>query len=198
MRTKKAKVDIEFLEVGDHLLPKSVAVERKRGRDLLNSVSDKRMYKQLNNLCQYDYPILAIITENIWEDMYHARNPRNQNIDKVLEGTLYTIYCKYPKVRIIYFKDDDEYVDWLIQMDEKLTSEGNGVRPTPVTRKPTSIKEIRENVLAAIPGIGIAMSKKLLKKYKSVKNVANADIKDLMTVDKLGKKTAEKIKESLN
>ena len=198
LKDKKASIQKEFLEVGDMLLPKSFAIERKRGRDFLNSISDKRMYRQLNNLCQYDYPILAIITDNIWKEMYHARNSYNQNIHNVYEGTLNTIYAKYPKVRIIYFNDDNEYVDWLIAMDNKLTEDGNGARPTPVTRKARSIKEIQENVLAAIPGIGIAMAKKLLKKFGNVNNVANADIKSLMEINKLGNKTADKILKVLN
>jgi len=156
------------------------------------------MYKQLSNLCQFDYPILAIITENIWEDLYHARNPRNQNIHNTYKGTLKTIYSKFPKVRVIFFKTDEDYVDWLMVMDDKLTNEEKGVRPTPVTRRPTSIKEIKENVLAAIPNVGISMAKKLLKKYGNVNNIANTSIKDLTTIDKLGKKTAENILKALN
>lgn len=198
LKDKKANIDVEFLDVGDVLLPKSFAVERKTGRDLLNSISDKRMYKQLGNLYQYDYPILAVILEDIWEELYYARNPRNQNIHKVYEGTLNTITSKFPKVRILFFKNDDIYTDWLIDIDKRLTEEGNGCRPTPVTRKPTKVQDIRENVLAAIPGIGISMAKKLLKHYGTVRNVANAKPKDLEKINKLGKKTSEKIIEVFN
>ncbi len=198
LQNKKANFKKEFLEVGDHLLPKSMAVERKKGKDFLASITDKRLYKQLNNIYQYDYPILAIITPNIWMDMYFSRNKYNQNVHNVYEGALKTIYSKYPKVRVIFFETDEEYVDFLISMDDKLTGDGKNLRPTPMTRKATSMKEIRENVLAAIPGVGIAMSKKLLKKYNTVGNIAEADIKDLMTIDKLGEKTATKIKETLN
>lgn len=198
LEQKNAKFEREFIEVGDNLLPKSFAIERKTGKDFLASVSDRRLYRQLNNLCQYNYPILAVVTENIWKDLYFSRNKYNQNVHTTFEGSLKTIYAKYPKVRVIFFKSDEEYVDFLINLDKKLTEEGNGDRPTPMVRKATSIKDIKENVLSAIPGVGIAMSKKLLKKYKTVKRVAGASTKDMITINKLGTKTAEKIKEVLN
>lgn len=198
LQDKNANLKREFLEVGDHLLPNSFAVERKTGRDFINSISDKRLYKQLVNMYQYDYPILAVITKNIWEDMYFARNQRNQNIHNTYEGTLNTIYTKFPKVRIIFFDTDEDYVDWLIRVDEKLSSEEKGSRPIPLTRKATSITEIKENMLAAVPGVGLATAKKLLKKYDNINNIANTDENDLMTIEKLGKTTAKKILEVLN
>jgi ERCC4-type nuclease len=198
LEDKNAPIKREFLEVGDHLLPNSFASERKTGRDLLNSISDKRLYKQLSNLCQFDYPILSVVTEDIWKDLYFARNQRNQNIHSTYQGTLNTIYAKFPKIRVIFFDSDEEYVDWLIEMDEKLTNGEKGVRPTPLTRKATSVHEVRENVLAAIPGVGISTAKKLLKKYNTINNISNADENDLTSIEKLGKTTAKKIIEVLN
>jgi len=195
---RKVPLKKEFLEVGDHLLPNSIGVERKTGKDFLASITDKRLYNQLNNLYQYNYPILAIITDNIWKDMYFSKNKYNANVHNVYKGALKTIYAKYPKVRIIFFDSDEEYVDFLIEIDNKLLEDGKNLRPIPMTRKATSIKEIRENVLAAIPGVGISMSKKLLKRFNSVNRISNATIEELIEIDKLGNKTAEKIKESLN
>lgn len=193
LQDKKASIKVEFLEVGDHLLPNSFAVERKKGRDLLNSVADKRIYKQLNNLYQYDYPILAIVTNDIWEDLYHARNTRNQNIYNVYNGVLYTIYCKYPKVRVLFFKDDDKYTDWLIEMDTRLSSDSKSLRPVPLMRRPINNRESMENFLCACPGIAVKSSKILLKTYHSIENLCNAEIEDIQNVRGIGKKTAEKL-----
>ena len=43
-------------------------------------------------------------------------------------------------------------------------------------------KTINKSKLDAIDGIGAILKKRLLKNYKSIKNIKSADIKDLMTV----------------
>jgi ERCC4-type nuclease len=193
--SKSTQVKKEFLEVGDYLLPNNIGVERKKGRDLTSSLTGKRIYKQLNNLNQYERPVLAIITKNKWKDFYFNRS---NYIHKSYEGLITTVFCKYPKIRILFFEDDEDFMDWMLAVEKKELSDDKGQRPIPITRKARSIKEIRENVLAAIPGVGISMSKKLLKEFKTIHNIARASEKDLMRVDKLGKKTAEKIHNILN
>jgi ERCC4-type nuclease len=78
-------------------------------------------------------------------------------------------------------------------MDSKLTSNEKSKRPVPVTRKAKSMDEVKENCLSQIPGVGLSMSKKLLKRYGTIQNICNLTKKDLKEIDKLGDKTAEKI-----
>ena len=63
----------------------------------------------------------------------------------VYEGSMKTIYAKYPKVRVIFFKDDDEYIDFLIDMDKKLTDDSSSERPQVMMRKAVKPEEIKEN-----------------------------------------------------
>jgi Fanconi anemia group M protein len=46
--------------------------------------------------------------------------------------------------------------------------------------------------------IGPQMARTLLKTFGSIKNIVNADEKDLLKIDKMGKKKVEKVKEVLN
>ena len=195
LQSRTVDLKKEFLEVGDYLLPDSTGVERKKGKDTLASITDKRFYTQMINLCQYSHPILAIISDNIWKDMYFSKS---RWIHSAYDGALYTIYAKFPKVRVLFFKTDEEFVDFLIALDKKLMSDTKGERPILLSRKATTIKEVKENCLAQIPGVGLKMSKKLLKKYHSIHSIAEADEKDMLTIDKLGKKTIINIKEALN
>lgn len=194
---KKDSVDSkkEFFECGDYLLVKGFSVERKKGRDLMGTLLSKRLYSQLNNLCQYENPILAIITSNIWKDFYFCKS---RYIHTVYIGMLSTIAAKYPKVRIFQFDDDEQFAKFLVSLEKKLTEESKGERPIPISRKATSIQEVRENCVAQIPGVGLKMSKNLLDRYQSINAIANAEVKDLLQIDKLGPKSATKIKEALN
>lgn len=51
------------LEIGDYLVQtedKWIAIERKRASDFLNSISDGRLFKQLENLQEYDDPRIIL------------------------------------------------------------------------------------------------------------------------------------------
>jgi Fanconi anemia group M protein len=65
-------------------------------------------------------------------------------------------------------------------------------------KKAFSIKEQQEYIVSALPGVGMALARPLLKHFKSVKNVINAEQKELEKVEKIGKKKAERIKEILD
>jgi len=185
----------EFVEVGDYLLTNGFAVERKKGRDFLGSLLSKRLYEQLINLSQYEHPILAVISDNIWKDFYYSQS---RYIHNVYLGTLSTITAKFPQVRIIQFEDDDQFISFLISLEKKLLEEGPKERPKPFTRKPTSLQDRRENCLTQIEGVGIKMSQKLLKEYGSIDGVCNATEESLAEIEKVGKKTAKAIFETLH
>jgi len=159
------------------------------------SVMSNRLFEQLNNLYEYDNPILAIISENIWRDFYYTKS---KYIHKQYIGVLSTLTCKYPKLKIVYFDTDDSFIDYMVSLDKKLNEDGKKERPAPVMRKAKSIQMRKENALTAAEGVGIPMAKKLLKKYGSIIQIASAEDDDMLKIDKLGKKTVKNIKELLN
>ena len=60
------------------------------------------------------------------------------------------------------------------------------------------LKLIKKSSLENIPGIGPHLSKKLLKEFKSLSEIQNATIKDLIKIKGIDKKIAKKIKDSKN
>lgn len=60
-------------------------------------------------------------------------------------------------------------------------------------RKPVSVKEQQELIVSSFPGIGPEISKALLKKFKSLKNLMNSNEESLKKVEKIGKKKAAQI-----
>ena len=61
--------------------------------------------------------------------------------------------------------------------------------------KPLTDAEIQEYIVGSFPGIGGAIAKPILKKFKSIKNFVNADEKQLREVDLIGEKKAKRIKD---
>ncbi len=60
-------------------------------------------------------------------------------------------------------------------------------------KKPIEISSLLEFIVAGIPGINALRAKNLLKELKSLQEIFNADIGDLMKVENVGKKIAQEI-----
>ena len=195
LEAKKIPVELDFIESGDYLLSDGYAIERKTIQDMVASISDKRLFNQLNSLIQYDNPVLAIINDNKWEAFYFCHN---RYIHNVYIGTMTTILLSYPKIKIIQFDTENEFVSFIASLDKKLKEDGKHERPKPMQRKAESLQERKENCLAAIQGVGIATAKRLLEKFGSIKKIADAQEEELLKIEKLGEKTIINIRETLN
>ena len=194
LKNKKLEVKTDFIEVGDYLLDNGYAIERK-DKDLISSIQSNRLYEQLNNLSQYDHPILCITLQDLWKTFYFSRS---RYIHRSYLGTLTTLTTKYPKLKIMFLQDEEEFISYVVNLDKKIHEDGKSERPAPQLRKAKSIKMRKENALTAIEGVSISKAKKLLECFGSVRNIANANPKELEMVDGIGKKLAEKIRETLN
>ena len=50
-------------------------------------------------------------------------------------------------------------------------------------------------IISSLPSVGPGLAKNLLKKFKTVKNVINANENQLKKIDGVGEKTVKKLKE---
>jgi Fanconi anemia group M protein len=60
-------------------------------------------------------------------------------------------------------------------------------------KKPIEIQNLLEYIVAGIPGINALRAKNLLSELKTLQDIFNADIGDLMKVENVGKKIAQEI-----
>ncbi|RKY93946.1 MAG: hypothetical protein DRQ06_05970 [Candidatus Hydrothermota bacterium] len=190
----KSKVECrkEFLEVGDYLLNNGYAIERKH-TDLVSSILNRRIFDQLNNLCEYEHPILCYDVDNLWRTFYFSHS---RYIHKQYLGFLTTLTIKYPNLKIIPYSGINQFIDYVVSLDKKLNeNQKDKVRPSPILRKAMSIQDRRENALTAIEGISIAKSKKLLKHFNTLSEIANANLEELENIPGIGKKLASNIYE---
>jgi ERCC4-type nuclease len=188
--TKKGlHVEVQRIEIADVLLDGGVAIERK-GHDLISSLTSKRIWEQLNNLCEYEKPIICIINENLWRDFYFCHS---RWIHSSYRGFLTTLAISYPKLKVFQFTSMDDYIDFIVALDKKIHDEGSSERPKMLARKPIKLSDSQENVIAGVPGISIKTAKLLLNSMGNVKSIANATKEELMDIPNIGEKTASEI-----
>jgi Fanconi anemia group M protein len=184
----------EYLDIGDYLFPGSTIVERKTSADFIASIYDKRLWIQAENMSQYKHPIFCVITGNKWKDFYFRKG---RYTHKTWTGTLATLSSQY-NISVLTFDDEEEFIDYLVSLDKKLSSEQEVHRPDPVARRANNIGERRENALCASEGISIKIANQLLECYGSIENLANESLEDLQKAPGIGPKKAKAIYELLH
>lgn len=174
----KLEVPVEFqqLKVGDYII-NNIAIERKTIPDFINSMINKRLFKQLEEMKQYPNQLLLI--EGLQEDL--ETTGINSN---AIRGFLLTIVLKF-KIPIIFTKDQEEtaqYLKILWNKKEKPISLN-------ISKRNLTKEERLQFILEGFPNIGPKKSEELLKEFKTLKNIINASEESLTKY--LGKRTKE-------
>jgi Fanconi anemia group M protein len=175
---RKLKQEIEFqeLKVGDYMIG-NTAIERKTIQDFLNSMINKRLFKQLEELKQFPQHLLIIEGETNGFEKFRI-NPN------AIKGFLLTINLKF-KVPTIFTTDAQEtaqYLKILANKKEKTVS-------FQISKRNLTQNERLQFIIEAFPNIGPKKSEELLKQFKTIKNLCNSSEKELESI--LGKRAKE-------
>lgn len=175
----KLGCDVEFkeLKVADYII-NNVAIERKTASDFISSMINRRLLNQLEELQQYENRILII--EGADElDMY---NDEKEGVHpNSIRGFILSIILKY-KVPIVYTKNSEDTAKFISVLARKKEKE----TPLNAVKKSLSQKEQMQFIIESFQGIGPKTAKKLLEKFKTIKNILNATQEELK--NEIGKK----------
>lgn len=172
-------IEVEFreLKVADYLV-KDVAIERKTVSDFISSMLNHRLVKQLEELQQYENKLLII--EGLEEHEIYSDD--NEGIhSNSIRGFLLSILLKH-KIPIIFTKDYQDTAKFISLLAKRKEKE----MPLNVSKKSLNKKERLQFILESFPGIGPKTARKLLEKFKTIRNLVNTPIEELEKV--IGKK----------
>ncbi len=167
-------LEYEQLSIADYLIGET-AIERKTISDFISSMLNKRIFSQLENLKQYKKALLIL-------EGYQNLDLSDTNLNEnAIKGFLLSISLDY-RIPIIFTKDEKETAQFLSLIAKKKKTEISlrAKMPMPDSKK-------LQFVLEGFPSIGPKTAKKLLKKYKTLKQIINAKEEELKSF--LGKKS---------
>lgn len=190
LSTDKITIEIlqEQLSVGDYQITDDIVIERKTLADLNASIIDGRIFDQLEDLLSIKRS--ALIIEGTIDYLDNSKGINK----KAIVGLLTKIGVEY-RIPIFFTKNQKETALFLYVIAKKeQLGNGNKENRLRFSKTKMSFSERQLFIMESFPDIGPTLAKSLLLEFKSIKNIANAEIKDLQKVSKMGPKKAEKIK----
>ena len=186
---KKQEIKLNHLKVADYIIG-NIAIERKTISDFVNSMINKRLLRQMEELKQY--PKQLLIIEGVEDIALYEIGKINPN---AIRGMILSILLDF-QISIILTKNSEDTAKFLILLDKRQKKKPKQISLM-AKKRAFSLEEQQRFVLEAFPGIGPSTSKKLLKKFETIKKVINAKEKDLIKA-KLNKNKIEAMKKIIN
>ncbi|MFX1461082.1 MAG: ERCC4 domain-containing protein, partial [Promethearchaeota archaeon] len=175
---------LEQLIVADYIISERVGVERKSAQDFNDSLKDGRLFNELFELRNnFERPILIL------EGDPFLNSSINEN---ALYGAITAIILN---LGILIYKTNDpiDTAKFLYQLAKKEYSLSKGEPKLRFDKKPIEVSRLLEYIIAGIPGVNALRAKNLLKELNTLQDIFNADIRDLVKVENIGKKIAQEI-----
>ena len=178
-------VQIRSMAVGDYQVSDEVVIERKTAKDFVDSIIDKRLFKQARELSEeFKRPLLILEGDDIYNGMLHPNAVR---------GTIAAIAIDFG-ISIIPTRNSEDTAAMIKRIAVREQSGDKVNIQIRTDKKPTSMWEQQLFIIESLPNIGPVNAKNLLKHFGTVENVIKATESELQEVEGIGKKTAKNIR----
>jgi Fanconi anemia group M protein len=182
-------VKIQSMAVGDYQVSDEVVIERKTAKDFVDSIIDKRLFKQARELSEeFKRPLIILEGDDLYNGMLHPN---------AIRGSIASLALDF-RISIIPTRNAQ---DTAAMIKRIAVREQNGEK-IPISirtdKKPVTMMEQQLFIVESLPNIGPVNAKNLLKHFGSVSGVLNASESDLQEVEGIGIKTAKNIRKVLD
>jgi len=180
---QKVCVSFENLSIGDYVIG-DLAIERKTFRDLLSSVYDGRLFRQLKELSALRRAVVLLEGDEAFLEREK----------KIFYSTILSIKADY-KVPVIRTLSPEESASVVLEVVKR-----QGKKPRSFGRKGGAgrgILQRRKFVLEGFPGIGPFVAESLLDNFSSLREIFNADKSELEKIRGFSEKKVDEFLEIL-
>jgi len=182
---EEVSLQVRRLAAGDFQVDGRLLFERKTLSDFAVSVIDGRFFRQMAQLAMS--PLKgALILEGNGRDLQDTGIRR-----EALQGALISasLMMGIPVLRAL---TPEETARLMVYAARQMRVVAAGGLPRSGYR-PKGKKKRQLYILQSLPGVGPARAARLLERFGNVRNVFNANLENLKTVDGIGADTARKI-----
>ena len=178
-------VKVQAMAVGDYQVSDEVVIERKTAKDFVDSIVDKRLFKQARSLMEeFKRPLIILEGDDLYNGMI---NPN------AIRGSIASIALDFG-ISIIPTRNAQDTA----AMIKRIAIREQSGEKTPIQirtdKKPVNLWEQQLFIIESLPNIGPVNAKNLLEHFGTVANIINASESQLQEFEGIGKKTATNIR----
>ena len=188
-------LEITNLPIGDILFEYGLIVERKSADDFVSSIRNRRLWEQLKILRECEEIMGIPIQRKLL--LIHGSFA---SYPAPIAGAIYEIIFNYqiPVVKL----ENYELEDYLRILYKREKEGKNSLQPEEsfklfkarkTVKRELSEEEWKIYILSSMPEVGEVLAKRLIERFGSIHNIANATVGQLMQVEGIGEKKAKKI-----
>ncbi len=183
------KVKIQTMAVADYQVSEEVAIERKTAKDFVDSIVDKRLFKQARSMMEeFKKPIMILEGDDFYSGFINPNAIRGSIASMALDFGISIIPTRNPE-------DTAAMIKRIAIREQRGEKRNIQVR---TERKPDNLWEQQQFIIESLPGIGPVHAKSLLEHFGSVKAIMEASENQLQEVDGIGKITAINIRKVID
>ena len=169
---KKVRVVYANLQVGDYQITDNVYVTCMSSTAFVRSLADKRLYRQVLELKRaVPEPVLLVEGPSVYE--VEGANPY------LINGALAFISV-LNRIPVLFSDGPEESADLLFMATNQMQfGLGYEVHAEDQKARKRDFKEVQQDVLAALPGVGPTAVKALIRQHGSLKQIFNLTAAEL-------------------
>tara|TARA_R110002074_G_scaffold317861_2_gene488325 strand:- start:1422 stop:2120 length:699 start_codon:yes stop_codon:yes gene_type:complete len=195
----------QWLEIGDYVF-NDVCFEAKSSFDFIQSIVNKRLWNQLDNMDRA-YVNNLVIVYGSFEDGFrkhleHIKTSMNKTAQRVILrkkffGSMSKIILD-TDCSIIWVRDALTAAELIAVVCKMQPHDREVYVPRIVKQKKISTTDLRVDVLSTIKGVSDKKAKLLIKKFGSIMEIGEASPSELSKIDGIGNVLATRIVDTLN
>jgi Fanconi anemia group M protein len=192
LEAKGVRLDFRALEVGDYVLSDRVCVERKTAEDFLNTLFDpgRGLFEQITSMKrEFLRPVLVIEGEGLYT--------KRRISPAAIHGIIASITVDFG-IPVLFTANEEETASYVYTIARREQVERRRSVNPHAQKSSQTLSERQEYLVSAISEVGPVIAKNLLRHFGSVKRIAEASTEELMQVEKVGPKTAARIREIMD
>ena len=167
-------VKVQAMAVGDYQVSDEVVIERKTAKDFVDSIVDKRLFKQARSLMEeFKRPLIILEGDDLYNGMI---NPN------AIRGSIASIALDFG-ISIIPTRNAQDTA----AMIKRIAIREQSGEKTPIQirtdKKPVNLWEQQLFIIESLPNIGPVNAKNLLEHFGTVANIINASESQLQEVE---------------
>jgi len=195
----------QWLEIGDYVF-NDVCFEAKSSFDFIQSIVNKRLWNQLDNMDRA-YVNNLVIVYGSFEDGFrkhleHIKTNMNKTAQRVILrkkffGSMGKIILD-TDCSIIWVRDALTAAELIAVVCKMQPHDREVYIPRIVKQKKISTTDLRVDVLSTIKGVSDKKAKLLIKKFGSIMEIGEATPSELSEIEGIGNVLAKRIVDTLN